>query len=206
MVDHNRGKPDRAKWKLPTGYAGKFEEAKKKAKLAAGKNGKKRVNMLDGSVNEFSDSDIEDEWEDSDADLMGPSMGQRCNALRSFEPTVISNSWDDLCGACEEQPDDIWDETDEDCPGLASDDQEDEVNSESDDQEAAMALWNAWAHKTFTQVRRNASGKGHAQSQSEASYLKGELKNTSFDAHMCYISFFQFIGVVWQFWNHVKSP
>ena len=40
--------------------AGKFEEAKKKAKLA-GKHGKKRVNMLDGSVNEFTDSDVEDE-------------------------------------------------------------------------------------------------------------------------------------------------
>ena len=40
-----------------------------------------------------------------------------------------------------------------------------------------MALWNAWAHKTFTQVRRKASGKGLAQSQSKALYPKGELQN-----------------------------
>ena len=35
LADHNRGEPDRAKWKLPTGYAGKFEEAKKKARDAS---------------------------------------------------------------------------------------------------------------------------------------------------------------------------
>ena len=83
LADFNKGKV-RTEWKLPQNYAGKYELAKKKAQAAS----KKRVNMLDGA----SDVDTEgDEWEDSDIDIMGPSMGQAFQG-----PTSVLYSYSNL--------------------------------------------------------------------------------------------------------------
>ena len=111
MAKANAGNPDRATWKLPQGYAGKYEEAKKKFKAKAAKAG--RVNMLDGSV--IDEAPTEDESEDSDTDIMGPFLGQSeaVRALR-MRPTEISNSFealtdpdsdsedDFICGLCDD--------------------------------------------------------------------------------------------------------
>ena len=56
---------------------GAFEKAKNKAQT-----GKRRVNMLDGTVGDDSGTEA-DEWEDSDEDLMGTNYGQTLRALRA---------------------------------------------------------------------------------------------------------------------------
>ena len=76
MADANKGNNDRSSWKLPKGYMGAFEKAKKKAQA-----GKRRVNMLDGTVGDDSGTEA-DEWEDCDEDLMGANYGQTLRALR----------------------------------------------------------------------------------------------------------------------------
>ena len=60
-------KKDSSKWKLPPNYKGKYE-------LAKAKN-KKRVNQLDSGTDADGETD-DDDWSDSDADIMGPNMGQ----------------------------------------------------------------------------------------------------------------------------------
>ena len=74
----NKGVSDRKAWKLPEGYCGKYEEAKKRAKADAAKGKSSKVNALSG------DENTEDEWEGSDdEDIMGPAApGQRMFALR----------------------------------------------------------------------------------------------------------------------------
>ena len=94
MAKFNKGVAKRENWKLPPNYAGKYELPKKKANAEAAK---KRVNMLDGLG---ADVNTEDEWEDSDKDIMEPGMGQQCRAL-FFNPTPTSNSFDDLRGDCD---------------------------------------------------------------------------------------------------------
>ena len=79
MTEFNKGKA-KEDWKLPPNYSGKYEEAKKRAQTA----GKKaKVNALDDlSIAKDSGTD-NDEWEDSDEDLMGDNLGQSaCRALR----------------------------------------------------------------------------------------------------------------------------
>lgn len=82
MDAHNKRKPT-DKWTFPPGYAGKCEEAKKRAKAAQGNPCKNRVNTLDGKDDDNCTE--ADDWRDSDADIMGPGHGQAdVRALRMY--------------------------------------------------------------------------------------------------------------------------
>ena len=83
MADASKGNSNRDTWKLPQGYMGAFEKAKKKAQA----NAKKRVNMLDGTSGDESGTEADD-WEDSDEDLTGSDYGQTSRAIRRT-PTKI---------------------------------------------------------------------------------------------------------------------
>lgn len=101
---------------------GKYEEAKKKAKAAQ----KNRVNLLDGGEGACT----EDEWEDSDTDMMGNGLGQSVRAIRTqFSPTPTLNSWTPL---------DLPDSDDEEMIEVGSD---------------ALQYLSMWVHKTNVLVR-----------------------------------------------------
>ena len=137
MANHNRGISDKSKWTLPVGYKGKYEIAKAKAKKA-------RVNQLDGQETDQDANTEADDWEDSDADLTGPNMGQvralwrngccedKCGcesikrlALSDDDDIVLCNSWDHLDADSEPE-------------------EETTVDSES---ESVHEAFQSWAHK-----------------------------------------------------------
>ena len=160
MAKHNTVNPDRSTWKLPPGDTGKYEEAKKKATAALKKSW--RVNMLNDS--DGDEPITEDEWEDSDYDIMGPFLGQQtpstsqsCRALRG-QPTSTSNSFDDLspCGLVDDS------DTDDDLMcGKCNEEEEGgndlEVDAANVDavrlQEDLHSILNNFAYKTFIQVK-----------------------------------------------------
>ena len=113
MAAANKGITDPKQWKLPQGYMGKYEEAKKKAKAKA-KAGK--LNALDDYSGE------EEEWSDSDEDLVGPAAsGNRICAMVNlngpkFFPLEADDDDDDdlVCGECSEDDPEANDDAVED--------------------------------------------------------------------------------------------
>ena len=140
MAEANKGISDRNEWKLPVGYSGKYEEAKKRARAKA------RVNALDGpsADGEYT----EDEWEpsDDDQDVMGPGSNGRVFALRTQSkmpctccPLLAVDGEDDdlLCGTCQ-------DEEEEDV-GPTID--------ESQESEELVRELSRWAHRTIIKLK-----------------------------------------------------
>ena len=133
MADHNRGVSDRSQWKLPAGYMGKYEEAKKKARAAAGKG---KVNALDGPPEDGEYT--EDDWEESDDEGPGPG---RVFALRQPCTCCPSGLGDDLrdddllCGACQD------------------DDEENEDETESQVPQNMLEEFGKWAHRTIVKAQ-----------------------------------------------------
>ena len=145
MANHNRGISDKSKWKLPVGYKGKYEIAKAKAKKA-------RVNQLDGQQpTDQGDADTEaDDWEDSDADLTGPNMGQ-VRAIRASQCVEDGCECRALHGLLLDEEDDIilcnsWDHLD------ADSEPEEESVIDSDCEQVHTAL-QGWAHKLSTEIK-----------------------------------------------------
>jgi hypothetical protein len=129
MEVHNKGKGDRSKWELPKGYKGKYEIAKAKAKA------QKRVNQLDSGGE--SDCTEGDDWEDSDSDIMGPSPGQRCRALRQTCNALV-------CGDC----DALDTQLDDDFPPLCN------SWAHIDEKEDLVNYLQGFAHKVEIKVKR----------------------------------------------------
>ena len=161
MADANKGNSNRDTWKLPKGYMGAFEKAKKKA-LGAGAGGKKRVNMLDGTIAEQPDTEG-DEWEDSDSDMMGSDYGQSVRALRvSRDRSQGLNLTQAYSGGCKDR-----------CCALIPDIEPENLDDlmdtlEEDDiveggelklEEETHAALKGWAHRTFIEVKKRSKHK-----------------------------------------------
>ena len=145
----NKGESDRKKWKLPQGYSGKYEEAKKRAKAAAAKKSK---------VNALSDDCTEDEWESSDdEDIIGPAApGTRLCAItskpRRQRPGLVDSSDDEEECMPPPVPDPTWTRpARKEVEDVVDDDQVYAAWVEA--KEDLINHFGGWAHKTTIKVQ-----------------------------------------------------